>query len=173
MILLQNTEHILAAAAQDAVKTAKFVEMKVIPALQKASANQQTIETITGLVSPQAANIERAAFAVLGKVLAAVDAGSQAAAAGGVNITIDAELVADIKAIAPAVQAAVATATPAPVAQGTMPDKSDLATTAMGSGAGAALLATVRWELVPHGEMAKILVAFALMAVGYLMYRRK
>jgi hypothetical protein len=47
------------------VKIAKFVETSVLPVLKTAQANYSTIEAVTGLVSPQAANIERAGFAVL------------------------------------------------------------------------------------------------------------
>ena len=62
--------HALAVAAQDAVKTTKFVETSVLPALKTAQANEATIESITSLVSPSAANIDRAGFAVLGVVMA-------------------------------------------------------------------------------------------------------
>ena len=58
---------------------------------------------MTALVSPQAANIERAGFAVLGVVINAIDAAGAAAGANGLNVTLDAQLVADIKAIAAAV----------------------------------------------------------------------
>src|SRR5579883_1761315 len=104
MILIENVEHALATAAHDTVKVARFVEHQVLPALQKAQANESTVEAITGLVSPQAANIERVSFAVLGKVIAAIQAAENAASAGGVNISIDAELVSAVKAILPAVQ---------------------------------------------------------------------
>jgi hypothetical protein len=63
--LITSVEHALAAAASDTVKVAKFVETSVLPALKNAQANQSTIESITSLVSPSAANIERAGFAVL------------------------------------------------------------------------------------------------------------
>jgi len=76
--------------------------------LKKAQADQCTIEAVTGLVSPQAANIERAGFAVLDVVINALDAAGAAAGANGLNVTLDAQLVADIKAIASAVKGAVA-----------------------------------------------------------------
>ena len=69
---------------------------------------------MTALVSPQAANIERAGSAVLGVVINALDAAGAAAGANGLNVTLDAQVVADIKAIASAVKGAVsATAAPA------------------------------------------------------------
>jgi hypothetical protein len=112
--LITSVEHALAVAAQDVVKTAKFVETSVLPVLKTAQANQSTIESITSLVSPQAANIERAGFAVLGVVINALDAAGAAGAANGLNVTLDAQLVADIKAIASAVKGALGvTAVPA------------------------------------------------------------
>jgi hypothetical protein len=112
--LFTSVEHVLATAAQDVVKSAKFVEVSVLPVLKRAQADQSTIESITSLVSPQAANIERAGFAVLGVIINALDAAGAAASANGLNVTLDAQLVADIKAIAPAVKAAVpAAAVPA------------------------------------------------------------
>jgi hypothetical protein len=109
-VLFTNIEHVLATAASDVVKTAKFVEVSVLPVLKKAQADQATIESITSLVSPQAANIERVGFAVLGVVISALDAADAAASANGLNVSLDAQLVADIKAIASAVKAAVAPA---------------------------------------------------------------
>ena len=58
--LITSVEHALAAAARDTVNIAKFVETSVLPALKTAQANSSTIEAVTGLISPQAANIERA-----------------------------------------------------------------------------------------------------------------
>ena len=105
--LISSFEHALAVAASDTVKAAKFVEVSVLPVLKKAQADQSTIESITELVSPQAANIERAGFAVLGEVINAIDAAGAAAGANGLNVSLDAQLVADIKAIAAAVKGAV------------------------------------------------------------------
>lgn len=49
----------------------------------------------------------------------------------------------------------------------------DHISTLAGSGAGGALLATVRWESVPHGECVKIALALLLMAAGFFIYREK
>ena len=72
--LITNVEHALAVAASDTVKVAKFVETSVLPALKTAKAEESTIEAVTALVSPSAANIERAGFAVFGVVINAMDA---------------------------------------------------------------------------------------------------
>ena len=53
--LITSVEHALAAAAQDVVKAAKFVETSVLPVLKKAQAEAPTIEAVTALVSLQAA----------------------------------------------------------------------------------------------------------------------
>ena len=112
--LITSVEHSLATAASDTVKAAKFVETSVLPVLKKAQADQSTFEAVTALVSPQAANIERAGFAVLGVVINAIDAAGAAAGANGLNVTLDGQLVADIKAIAAAVKGALpVTAAPA------------------------------------------------------------
>ena len=60
--LISSFEHALAAAAIDTVKAAKFVEVSVVSVLKKAQADQSTMDAVAALVSPQAANIERAAF---------------------------------------------------------------------------------------------------------------
>jgi hypothetical protein len=72
--LISSVEHALAVAASDTVKVTRLVETSVLPALKTAQAQASTIEAVTSLVSPQAANIERAGFAVLGVVINAFDA---------------------------------------------------------------------------------------------------
>ena len=101
--LITNIEHALATAASGTLKAAKFGETSVLPVLKKAQADQSTIEAVTSLVSPQAANIERVGFAVLGVVINALDAAGAAAGANGLNVTLNARPVADIKSIAPLV----------------------------------------------------------------------
>ena len=105
--LISSIEHSLAAAASDVVKVAKFVETKVLPVLKQAQAEALTIEAVTALVSPQAADIERMGFAVLGVVIKAIDDAGTAAGANGLNVSLDAQLVADIKSIASTVKGAV------------------------------------------------------------------
>jgi hypothetical protein len=107
MIPQESVAHALATAASDTVKVAKFVEQSVLPALKKAQADSSTIEAVTALVSPQAANIERVGFAVIGVVIKAIDDAGAAAGANGLNLSLDAQLVADIKSIASAVKGAL------------------------------------------------------------------
>ena len=81
--------------------------------LTKAATQASTIEAVTGLVSPAAVNIERVAFAVLGVLIKAIGDGGQAIVAGGLNVQLDAALVADIKSIIPAVKTQAASLMPA------------------------------------------------------------
>jgi hypothetical protein len=104
MNLITTTEHAFAAAAKDLVAAAKFIQSSVLPVLTKAQAQATTIEAITGLVSSSAVNVERAAFAALGSIIKAIEDAKQAVAGGGINVQLDAALVADIKAIIPAVK---------------------------------------------------------------------
>jgi hypothetical protein len=99
MSLITTADHAYAAAAKDVVSAANFIQGKVLPVLQKANAQSATIEAITGLVSPAAANVERAAFAVLGTIIKSIEAAGAAAGAGGLNVQLDGALVADVKAI--------------------------------------------------------------------------
>jgi len=116
MFLLNSLGHAFATSANDLVKVAKFVEAKVLPELQKANAAASTVESITGLVSPQAANVERIGFGLLGLVIKAIQDAEAAGNSGGVNVALDATFVDDVKAIIPAVtaQAAIAAAAVAP-----------------------------------------------------------
>ena len=105
--LISSVEHALAVAASDTVKVAKFVETSVLPVLKSAQANASTIEAVTALVNPQAANVERVGFAVLGVVIKAIDDAGTAVTANGLNVTLDSQLIVDIKSIAAAVKGAV------------------------------------------------------------------
>jgi hypothetical protein len=55
-VLINSIEHALATAANDVGKTVKFVGTSVPPVLKKAQVEASTIESVTALVSPQAAN---------------------------------------------------------------------------------------------------------------------
>jgi len=73
---------------------------KIIPAVQK---DASIVEGITALIpgagAQTAVAIERVAFGVLGDVTAAVSAADQATLAKGVSVTLDAEVVASVKAL--------------------------------------------------------------------------
>ncbi len=106
---IQSVEHAFASAAQSLVHQAKTVSLVILPILRKAQASETIIEAVTAAVSPNAALAERAAFAVLGKVLSAVGDAQAAVAANGLNIQLDQQELADLRALAASLK-------PAPVA---------------------------------------------------------
>lgn len=90
--------HFFAAALHDVLVGAKAVES----AGAAVAKNQQLVEDLTSLipgVGTQAAALERIAFGVFGEVAGAATSVETAAAANGINVQFDAEMVADIKAI--------------------------------------------------------------------------
>lgn len=114
MSLILTLEHTYAVAIGDLKKVRRSIENDVLPILEKADKAAPTIEAITGLICPQLVNIERTAEALLAKAIVAIEDAEKAAAGGFVNVALDAQLVADIKAVAPAVKAAAPTVPPAP-----------------------------------------------------------
>ena len=106
--LITTLEHAYAVAISDLKKTARFVQSKVLPALEHVHAEAPTIEAVTGVISPQLANIERVGDALLGTVIKTIEDAGQAT--GGITVSLAAELVADIKAIIPVVKATANTA---------------------------------------------------------------
>jgi hypothetical protein len=89
----QTMPHAFSSLFHDVVVGARKVET----VLQYVQKNQAEIEAITGLIDPGAALIEQIAFGALGEVVGAVHSVGQAAAVNGVNLTLDATAVADIK----------------------------------------------------------------------------
>lgn len=49
----------------------------------------------------------------------------------------------------------------------------DLGSTLSGAGVGLAMLASIHWESIPHGEVIRLIIALALIPAGYFMYRGK
>jgi len=99
MISFQSIGHAFAFALEKIHAGLQAVE-KVIPAIQNDAA---IVEGITALIpgagAQTAVAIERVAFGVLGDVAAAVNAADQATLAKGVSVTLDAEVVAAVKAL--------------------------------------------------------------------------
>ena len=110
MSLISTLEHAYASAVTDLRKVGKFITGTAVPALQAIHADAATIEAVTGLISPQLENVERTADALLGAAIKAIEDAEAAAGAGGVNIALDATLIADIKAIIPLVKSSANTA---------------------------------------------------------------
>jgi len=88
--------HFFASVFHDIHVGLQFVEKKALPAIEAAA---PIIEGITGLIDPPAVILERAAFQALGVVTAAVSSADAAAVQNGLNISLDAQAVADFKAL--------------------------------------------------------------------------
>lgn len=109
----KNIGHFFAAVAGDIVKGARAVASVMV----KVGKAEPEVEAITGLFFPEAVALERGAFALLGMAAHAVSEAGDVAAANGLNITLDAQFVADIKALIPAIEQyakTVGVAKPAP-----------------------------------------------------------
>ncbi len=106
---ISTLEHAFASVAQAIVHEAQTIAHVVLPALVKIQAAQPTIDAVLSTVNPQAAIIERASFAVLGKCLAAIHDGQAVAQANGLNIVLDQTELADLKALAASLKPAPAT----------------------------------------------------------------
>ena len=89
----QSAGHAFASLFKDVVTVSK----KVVTAIGGLQGEATVIESLTSLVSPQAAAVEQIAFGALGQLVAAVQATETAASANGVNITFDASVVAEVK----------------------------------------------------------------------------
>jgi len=96
----KNTAHFFATVAADIVKGARVVASVMI----KAEKAEPESEALTALYFPQAVELERGAFALLGVAAQAVSDAGNAAEANGVNVTLDAQLVADIKVLIQAIE---------------------------------------------------------------------
>lgn len=95
----KNIGHFFATVAGEVVKGARAVA----GAMAKAQKAEPEIEAITALLFPQAVELERGAFALLGMAAQAVTEAGDAAEANGLNIALDKQLVADIKALIAAI----------------------------------------------------------------------
>jgi len=95
----KNVGHFFATAAADIVKGARAVA-SVMLKVEKA---EPEIVALSGLFFPHAVELERGAFALLGMAAQAVTEAGDAAAANGINLVLDQQLIADIKALVKAI----------------------------------------------------------------------
>jgi hypothetical protein len=89
----QSAGHAFASLFKDVVTVSK----KVVSALGGIQNEAQLIESLTSLVSPQAAAVEQIAFGALGELIAAIQATETAASANGVNVSFDASVVTEVR----------------------------------------------------------------------------
>jgi len=71
----------------------------------KAQKAEPEIEALSSLIFPQAVELERGAFALLGLAAHAVSETGDAAAANGINIVLDQQLMKDIRELIVAIEA--------------------------------------------------------------------
>ena len=96
----KNVGHFFATVAGDIVKGARVVA-GVMLKVEKA---EPEVEALSALFFPHAVELERGAFALLGMAAQAVNEAGDAAEQKGVNIALDAQLIADIKALIHAIE---------------------------------------------------------------------
>jgi len=96
----KNIGHFFATVAADIVKGARVAAT----VMRKVGNVETEVEAVSSLFFPQAVALERGAFALLGLAAQAVSEAGDAAAANGLNITLDQQLVADIKALIQAIE---------------------------------------------------------------------
>ena len=96
----KNIGHFFSVVAQDIVKGARTAAV----ILQQVQKSAPEIEGITGLIYPQAVELERGAFALLGMAADAVQRAGDAAAANGVNVQLDSATINSIKALIPGIE---------------------------------------------------------------------
>jgi hypothetical protein len=89
----QSAGHAFASLFKDVVTVSK----KVVTALGGIQNEAQLLESLTSLVSPQAAAVEQIAFGALGELVAAVQATETAAGANGINVSFDASVVVEVR----------------------------------------------------------------------------
>jgi hypothetical protein len=89
----QTAGHAFASLFKDVVTVSK----KVASALGSVQNEETVIESLTTLVSPQAAAVEQIAFGALGELVAAVQATETAASANGINVSFDASVIAEVR----------------------------------------------------------------------------
>src|SRR5207245_8158186 len=91
---------LFAEAAGDNLKGASAVGSVML----KAQKMEAEIEALSSLFFPQAVELERGAFALLGMAAQAVTEAGDAASANGINIVLDQQLIADIKGLIQAIE---------------------------------------------------------------------
>lgn len=105
MAVFKSIGHFFTVVGKDVKVVAKAVSSfvsKDAPKVQEAGA---VLGPILAAISPSAGAVEEIAMRLFGDAVAAVQAGQAAAGASGLNLTLDQEVVAAIKALAPDLEA--------------------------------------------------------------------
>ena len=104
MFAFRSLGHFFAAAAHDAKACVSFVsshQAQIDRGLETAAV---AVSALDPALAPLAATIERAGEAVLGEVLAVVSKLEAAGEAKGVDVALDASVVAELKALLAAIE---------------------------------------------------------------------
>jgi hypothetical protein len=100
MFSFKSIGHFFASVAHDIVKVSRIAA----PVVAKVAEAEPTVEAISQLIYPEAVPLERGAFQLLGMAAEAISAAGDAVEANGINLTLDKNIVADIKALIPAIE---------------------------------------------------------------------
>ncbi len=109
LAFLAKAEAFLKGADGDIVKAAKFIAGTGLNDLEKVEGEGSVIEGIAGLAGPEAAKVATVGVELVDWAIKSIEGAEAADAAGGVNVTLDAALLAEIKSIAGIVKPAPAT----------------------------------------------------------------
>ncbi len=106
MSLITGIENDYKKAVADMRAAETFVVGKLLPILKSANADATAIEAVSNAINPNLGKIESVAFSILGCVIKALDDVSSASS-GGLTVSLSEDIIANVKAVAPAVKAAV------------------------------------------------------------------
>jgi hypothetical protein len=100
----KSVSHFFASVGKDLVSLAKSAGPVVSKIDATVVANAPAIEAATALVDPSAVAIENAAFSLFGSAVQAIQTADQAALDKGLDLSLDAQTVTDLKTLIPAVE---------------------------------------------------------------------
>lgn len=97
-ISFASVGHAFAAVFHEIAVTAKAVE-KILVAIAPTSTEVEAITALIPGIGAEGVVLERAAYAVLGQVVAAVHSAGAAATANGLNVQLDQDFINDLNAL--------------------------------------------------------------------------
>lgn len=105
MAVFKSVGHFFTVVGKDVKVVAKAVTSFVVKDAPKVEAAGQMLGPVLAAVSPSAAAVEEIAMRLFGDAVAVVSASQGAVAGSGLNLSLDAEVIAAIKAIGPDLEA--------------------------------------------------------------------
>lgn len=102
MKVFSSIGHFFATVGHGIVKAAQVVVTKAPVIESDAQKAQPIVDAVLGVtLGPVAQQLERAAFQLFGNAVAVVSEAKDAVSASGLSVPLDAQLIADLKALAP------------------------------------------------------------------------